>query len=241
MRTKRLISTIGYNSPGFLSATLSRLCDAGVVEWAHYIKHTPEEDEEKAHWHIVLMPSKAVDTRALQREFEEFDIDNPSKPLGTLPWRFSSSLDDWLLYAIHDAGYLASKGQVRKFHYRRQDVFSTCPELLSEQWSEINLAKYGLGQMIAEAVEQNIPWERLVASGMIPPAHWTFWREVYFGIRGGGAPSPLRKELSHTPKRPRKSQEQISAEFDGDDAIALSEEYDLQAAIAAFEKSQGSL
>ena len=207
MKTRRLISTVGYNTPGFLASTLSRLYDSGLVEWCHYIRHEPEEDEAKAHWHIVLQPAKAIETRALQREFEELDLENPGKPLGVLPFRFSSNLDDWLLYAIHDAGFLAAKGQVRKFHYDRDAVQSTCPDLLAEQWHEVNLAKYGLGERLQEAVNLRLPWEAVVSSGLIPPAQWTFWREVFHSLRPGVAPRPLRSELSHTPKQdaPRPS------------------------------------
>lgn len=219
MKTKRLISSIGYNSEGFLSATLDRLQNAGVIDWAHYIRHDPEEDEVKPHWHIVVMPSKSVDTRALQREFDELDITTPGKPLGVLPWRFSHNLDYWLLYAIHDPAFLASKGQVRKFHYPRSAVRSTCPELLLEQWQEVNLAKYGLGQELGRMAEQKVPWEQVVCSGLVPPAQWTFWREVYFGLlRGAGM--PVRASLTHTPKRP-----------------ALPTDADLAAAVAEFERS----
>lgn len=201
MKTKRLVSSIGYNSEAFLSATLARLVSAGVIEWAHYIRHRAEEDEEKDHWHLVMMPCKTLDTRALQREFDEVDLMHPGKPLSVLPFRFSSSLDLWLLYAIHYKPFLASKGQTRAFHYDRAAVLSTCPELLREQWHEVNLAKYGLGEQLAEAVERKIPWESVVASGLIPPAQWTFWREVYFSMRNGAKPAPLRSELSHTPKQ----------------------------------------
>lgn len=218
MKTKRLISSVGYNSEGFLSATLDRLQNAGAIDWAHYIRHEPEDDEEKAHWHIVLMPAKSIDTRALQREFDELDLEKPGKPLGVLPWRFSHNLDDWLLYAIHDPAFLASKGQTRRIHYARSAVRSTCPELLVEQWHEVNLAKYGLGQELAQAAERRIPWESVIASGLIPPAQWTFWREVYFGLlRGAG--KPVRASLSHTPKRP-----------------ASSDDEDFAAAVAEFER-----
>lgn len=201
MKTKRLVSSIGYNSKGFLAETLERLVSAGLVEWAHYILHKPEDDETKAHWHIVVMPSRSIDTVALQHQFLEIDPDNPAgKPLGVQPFRFTKSLDDWLLYGIHDKAYLASKGQTRKHHYKREDVLSTCPELLHEQWHEVNLAKYGLGEIVADAVEHDITWEQLIVSGVIPQAQWTFWREVYWSLRGGASPRPLRNELTHDNK-----------------------------------------
>lgn len=214
MKTKRLVSTIGYNTEGFLASTLDRLVNAGLIDWAHYIRHEPEEDEAKAHWHIVLMPAKSVDTNALAKQFQEVDLAHPDKPLGVLPFRFSASLDDWLLYAVHDAGYLASKGQRRKYHYARTDVLSTCPDLLAEQWREVNLAKYGLGEVLAEAVKQKLPWEAVIASGVIPPAQWTFWREVYFSLRSGATVKPLRQELTHTPKKEEPSAVKASTDDD---------------------------
>lgn len=207
MKTKRLVSTVGYNTPGFLAATLQRLVDAGLVEWAHYIHHKAEEDETKDHWHIVLMPAKAVDTNALAKQFQEADIAHPDKPLGVQPFRYSSKLDDWLLYGIHDAAYLASKGQTRKHHYLREDVQSTCPDLLREQWHEVNLAKYGLGEIVAEAVSRHLTWEQLVVSGVIPQAQWTFWREVYWALRNGAGPRPLRNELTHDNKPQKQAAE----------------------------------
>lgn len=205
MRTKRLVSTIGYNTEAFLASVLQRLYDSGVIEWAHYILHQPEEDEGKAHWHIVVQPSKAIDTRALAREFDEVDITKPGKPLTVQEFRFTKSLDDWLLYSIHDAGYLAAKAQTRQFHYAREDVRSTSPDLLLEQWHEVNLAKYGLGERLSQAVVRGFSWEQVVASGLIPPAQWTFWREVYYSMKGGASVSPIRSELSHTPKAKQRT------------------------------------
>lgn len=206
MRTKRLISTIGYNTRGFLAATLQRLVDGGLLEWAHYIHHKAEEDEKRDHWHIVLQPARALETSALMREFQEVDQKNPSgPPLGVLPFRYSKRLDDWLLYGIHNSAYLAAGGQTRKYHYTREDVLSTCPDLLLEQWHEVNLAKYGLGEIVAQAVEQHITWEQLVVSGVVPQAQWTFWKEVYWSLRKGASPRPLRNELTHDGKAARAS------------------------------------
>lgn len=212
MKTKRLVSTVGYNTPAFLAATLKRLYDSGVIEWAHYIHHQPEEDEAKAHWHIVVMPSKMLDTRALQHEFDEVDITKPGKPLTVQEFRFTRTLDDWLLYAIHDAGYLAAKGQTRSHHYAREDVLSTSPDLLGEQWHEVNLSKYGLGERLSDAVQRGFSWEQVVASGLIPPPQWTFWREVYYSMKGGAVALPIRSEISHTPKKSEKKRK-ASDEF----------------------------
>lgn len=199
MRTKRLISTIAYNSLAGLEIRFDKLLSANLMDWAHYIWHEPEADEEKGHWHIVLQPATTLDTKALSRMFDELPW-GQTRAVGCIPWRYSV-LDDWLLYAIHDSAYLASKGQTRKHHYARTDVRSTSPELLAEQWKEINLSRYGLGQTLAEAAEKRVPWERLIVSGVIPSSSWTFWREVYYSLLsseknappdGEAAPLPLR-------------------------------------------------
>lgn len=199
MKTKRLIASISYNTPEFLRATLQRLRDSGVIDWGHWIYHKAEEDEEKDHAHLVVMPSRQLDTNALSKEFQQLDPEKPEKPLGVIQWRFCSSLDDWLLYGIHDPGYLASKAQVRRYHYSREEMVSTDPDLLGEQWREVNLAKYGLGEQVAAAAKEGVPWDNVLCSGLIPPAQWTFWREVYFSVKGGAVPVK-RKELTHTPK-----------------------------------------
>lgn len=199
MKTKRLISTISYNTDAFLSATLERLVSAGLVDWAHWVRHEPEEDEKKSHIHLVVSPAKMVDTAALSAALKEADLSDPAKPpLGVIPWRFCTSLDDWLLYAIHDPDYLISKGQARDYHYDRTAVLSTAPDLLAEQWREVNLSRYGVGSRIAEMVQEGASWETVICSGLIKPANWTFWREVYISMRKHLP--VVRKGQSHTPK-----------------------------------------
>lgn len=197
MRTKRTISTVCYNSEEFLRAACDRLVSSGLCDWVHWVRHKPEEDEEKEHVHLVAQPARQVDTRALSAFFEELDPSHPDKPLACMPWRFCSSLDDWLLYAVHDAAYLATKGQARKYHYSHEDVRSTSPDLLAEQWHEVNLAKYGLGQLIQGAVEQGRRWEEVLVSGAVPPAQFRFWEQVFFAMRG----EFRRTGKTHTPAK----------------------------------------
>ena len=204
MKTRRLISTIAYNTRAGLETRMDVLLTGDMIDWAHWIWHEPEADEQKGHWHVVLQPASAIDTKALSKVFEELPWGS-TRAVGCIPWRFSV-LDDWLLYAIHDPGYLASKGQTRKHHYARSDVQSTSPELLQEQWAEVNLSRYGLGQMLAEAAERRVPWERLITSGVIPPSSWTFWREVYYSLLSSEKNAPLRGGAPHTPlERPSTS------------------------------------
>lgn len=200
MRTRRLISTITYNSLAGLENIFERLLLGNLIDWAHYIWHEPDCDEEKGHWHVVLQPATTLDTNALRRMFDEVPW-GTTKAVGCIPFR-NSVLDDWLLYAIHDALYLASKGQTRKHHYARSDVRSTSPELLREQWKEINLSKYGLGQALAEAAAKRVPWERLITTGLIPANAWTFWREVYYSLLSSEETEPPYGEAPPRPPQP---------------------------------------
>lgn len=218
MRTKRTISTVCYNSDRFLRATCLRLVESGLCDWVHWVRHEPEDDEAKSHVHLVAQPAKAIDTRALSAFFEEIDLEHPGKPLSCMPWRFTSSLDDWLLYAVHDPGYLASKGQARKHHYARDDVQSTSPDLLSEQWREINLAKYGLGQLIQGAVEQGRRWNEVLVSGAVPPSQFKFWEHVFYAMRS----ELVRTGKTHTPAKQLKGELSPSPAPDfQDDSLAM--------------------
>lgn len=186
MKTRRLISTITYNTDMWLGANMPRWVQQGICDWAHWIRHEPEADEKKSHVHLLVQPSKAVDTSELIKLTYELDTQNEGKLLCCQPWRFSK-LSDWLLYGLHDAGYLASKGQVRGFHYRLSDVCSTCPELVQDQYREIDLRSYGLGSVLAERIKAGDSWERVIASGVIPPPQFRYWKEVFFAMGGFGA------------------------------------------------------
>lgn len=186
MKTTRLISTISYNSLPFLERLFSVL-ERDKIEWAHYIQHRPEADGEKPHFHILLQPARSLDTKLLSLMFLELRW-GEEKPVGVMPWR-TSKLDDWLLYAVHDTNYLSAKGQSRKYHYDRSDIRTTSPELLAEQWGEINLSKYGIGAQLREAWEKGLSWQEVLASGVIPQNGWSYWKEFYYslievGVRG---------------------------------------------------------
>lgn len=125
MLTSKPISTISYNTESYLLDTLNRLTKSNIIcEW-YYIKHDGEFSpydnvREKDHIHLYMNPSKRIDTEELRKEFYEVDKTNP-KPLGILPCN-ASKVDDWFLYAIHDATYLAKKGEVKEFAYQWKDI-----------------------------------------------------------------------------------------------------------------------
>lgn len=160
MKTTKPISTISYNSHAFLRGTLERLKKSHKIAFWVFIRHEPEEDEKKAHFHVYIEPNGKVDTEALRDLFQEIDRDNFDKPLGVLPFK-SSKFADWYWYGIHDKAYLLSKGETRKHHYKMENMITDeeeylyqsvkenpCPqsdvmriaEMISKGWNELEIA-----------------------------------------------------------------------------------------------------
>ena len=171
MQTIRTISNIAYNSAPFFQNVIESLVTRGIIDWAYWIHHEPDVDERKPHIHFVLKPSKRLNTQDLAKAFHEFDPTHPDKPLGcTSKWFNTNSLDDWLLYAVHDASYLASKGQVRNLHYQYEDLCATDPDALRYDWNSIDRTKFERLRWLADAVENHIPFAQLVQDGIVPIA-----------------------------------------------------------------------
>lgn len=152
MRTSKPCSTISYNTAEFLAIKLKELQRKGFIDFWCYIEHHPEDDENKEHKHLFIMPSKLIDTNQIREELNELDPENLlDKPLGVMPFR-SSKFADWYLYSLHDTAYLASKGQTRKYHYTDSDLVCSDTDYFVElkhqiDWSKINI----LGRVIQAA------------------------------------------------------------------------------------------
>ena len=106
MATSKPISTISYNSEGFLREKLDGWVKAHIIQAYQYICHKGE-DGDKDHIHLRVEPNKSLDVMTLTDELREYSA-GALKPLGVRPWRPSKEAD-WLLYAIHDTTYLKRK------------------------------------------------------------------------------------------------------------------------------------
>lgn len=169
MKTIKTISNISYNTIDHFQGVIYDLEQRHIIDWAYWILHKAEEDERKEHIHFVLKPSQRVDTADLDKEFLEIDRTN-AKPLGvTKVWK-TSKIEDWILYCSHDTGYLASKGQIRKYHYSYSDFGYTDEDAFLEDWHNINRVAYQRLEALAEAVKKRIPFALLVQQGIIPIA-----------------------------------------------------------------------
>lgn len=189
MNTIRVISSISFNTEAFFVATVEKLTKPGkgqILDWCHWVCHQPEVDQKKPHIHFVCKPSKRVDTNALRQTFVE-PVDQliadrlargeitevkpeDLKPLGVMPFQATASMRDWLLYAIHDVGYLLEKGITRHVHYERDQVKSTEPDFLLTQWEECNSPLQAMTQRVIDlyTVEQ-MTYGQILQTCIIPP------------------------------------------------------------------------
>lgn len=104
--TSKPISTISYNTLGFLTEKLTEWYEAHIIQAFQIISHKGE-DGDKDHHHVRLEPNKRVDPMTLLEDLREY-VPTHEKPLGCRPFRPSKE-EDWFLYAVHDPEYLKIK------------------------------------------------------------------------------------------------------------------------------------
>ena len=180
-QTSKLISTISFNTPNFLLRRLHELQDKGVIEYAHWIWHKPEQDETKNHAHVLVKPNRRLDTSALRNEFKELLV-GEDKPRGVLPFRPTSRVSDWLLYSAHDSLYLARKGEARVEHYEKVDFKSTDEDLLEEDWRDCHRTDDSKLSMLKDMVRLNKSWPEVLEMGFLPINQLFQYREIFFAL-----------------------------------------------------------
>lgn len=179
MNTTKLISTISFNTPSFLAGKLRSLVTEGVIEFAHWIYHQPEDDEKKGHFHLVLKPNRRLNTGALQNEFKE-PVAGEDKPLGVLPFK-NSKMQDWILYAVHDKAYLIRKNrQQRKFSYDQSEIKTTDSDLLEEDWREAHENEDSRVKQVIEMAENGVTWPEIIRLGVIPVNQLFQYKDIFF-------------------------------------------------------------
>ena len=169
MRTSKPISTISFNSPEHLEKTCRGLLQNKIISYWVFITHKPEEDEagKKWHNHLYLEPSKLLQTDDLKVVFNEFDPENPTKPRTVISW-VSSKFDHWYLYALHDKGYLASKGQSRQFAYSHGDLVTSDEDDLlarSRMIDSVGLSPY---RSMMDAIRNGLTFPEYFRRGTVP-------------------------------------------------------------------------
>lgn len=176
-------STVSYNSEEFLLRTLTELFDAGKIDDFRAIRHYGE-DGDKDHWHLFMVPSRRLDTTKLRQEFQEVDLTSPGKPLGVLPFRRSSP-DDWLMYALHDPGYLRSHSRSdeasHKIQYSLDDIRTPFPEQLQRDFRRAVALRRSENQVIIDALNLGLTLQEIMYTYDINPikvqAVFRAWRD----------------------------------------------------------------
>ncbi len=180
MVTRAPISTISYNTYDFLVAELIKLQNERIIEFWAFVEHKPEDDETKAHKHLLIFPATTIDTFDLSKRFEEIDIEHPDlPPLGCIMWHRSKFVD-WYLYALHDADYLASKGQSRKYHYEKCDVACPDNDYLNEQIHLCDFSPFKRFSEFRDCVKSKVPFAELVKNGFVPIPQIYQWSKAYY-------------------------------------------------------------
>lgn len=168
MKTSKPISTISYNSPGYLVDRLNELTNAKkpIIEFWAFIVHQPEEDGEKEHIHLYIKPSKLLQTTDLNEYFLEPDSTNP-RPRGCMPFE-SSKWSDWYLYALHHPVYLERKLMTRKFTYTRDEVITSDPDYMEQLISSIQEESLTLNDKIVKLFHMGYTYDDMLIKGYIP-------------------------------------------------------------------------
>ncbi len=135
MQTSKPISTISYNTKGFLDKVLHDLLRSHIIDYFMYIQHIGEIDQfgerEKDHIHLFIIPNQRINTADLDKNFLQPVPNN--KPLKCISWNTSKS-DDWILYVLHDPEYLASKFEHREISYKYTDIIGSNEEDLRRRY-----------------------------------------------------------------------------------------------------------
>ena len=171
MNTQRMISTISYNTPSFLSCKLQELTRSHKISDFMFILHYKEEDESKDHIHLWIKPNKRLDTMELQEYFKEPDLDKPGKMLGCIDFR-TSEVDEWIPYVLHDSRYLKYKHESRKYSYDKSDMVVYDEMTFEELYRHAYRSSKWNQKMIEfeSLVDSDLDGYDLISSGLID---WT--------------------------------------------------------------------
>ena len=181
-QTTKLISSISYNTPEFLSGKLSDLVRQGILEYGYWIFHEPEDDETKSHAHLVVKPNRRLDTSALRNLFIE-PIVGEELPRGVLPFRPTSRMSDWLLYSAHDAAYLIRKGETRKHHYEQRDFNATDKDLFDEDWRDCHRSSDSKIPLLRQLANEGKTWVDVITLGFLPVNQLFQYKEIFFTFK----------------------------------------------------------
>lgn len=167
MKTSKAFATISYNTDDFLIDKLDDLIRSHKIDFWAYINHLPEEDEKKAHKHLLVIPNGQFDTSRLIDYLNEYQ-NGVSKPLTCIAAHKVNSFGDWYYYNLHDRKYLSMKGQSRKHEYEMGDFIVSDSDYFLELVHNIDMTKLFRSQRFFEGLDNGMSIIEMVKHGIIP-------------------------------------------------------------------------
>lgn len=199
MKTRKPITTISYNTDGFLKTKLEELRKAKIISIWFFVNHKAEVDEKKDHKHLWLLPAKTIQTDDLYDELLEPDLQHLDRPpLKCLHFQSCNSFADWYLYSLHDKSYLLRKGQKRAFSYTIDDFVCSDPDELDEFVREIDMTDYSAMGRLTEAIDQGLSFDEYLRRGSVPVQLFNQYQKAWEYLTCGGTDRNGRS--SHTPR-----------------------------------------
>lgn len=193
MKTSKPFTTISYNTVEYLKAQLDDLVQRNILYFYSFIRHYKEEDEAKAHIHLLLHPNGQVDTDKVLKHLEEFDPSMPDKPLRCRPPHKCNNFGDWYLYGLHDTKYLLAHGyQMRKYHYEQSDMVTSDIDELTELIHTIDYKKLYGNQIFFQALENGESIFEMVKRGVIPMQQYGQYSRFFFDLASGSLNQTFR-------------------------------------------------
>ena len=215
MKTSKPFSTISYNTEPFLTERLKDLENRRIINFWAFIEHIPEQDEQKAHKHLYVVPNGQVCTDKFIDYLLEPDL-TFGKPLKCLLCQ-SSKFADWYFYALHDTAYLLTKMQDREYHYTDADLHVSDEDTFVELKHQIDYSKLGNKKTVDvyNRLKSGDSLDDLIAIGVIPVQQLNNYNlleciaryTVFRSTRSTHTPLTAAEELKAVQSMPQDKQE----------------------------------
>ena len=146
-----------------------------------------------------MHPNGQVETDKVLKHLEEFDPNNPDKPLRCRPPHKCNSFGDWYLYGLHDTKYLLAHGyQTRKYHYTQGDMITSDTDELVDLIHTIDYKKMYGNQNFFQAMEDGESILDMIKKGIIPMQQYGQYARFFFDLAQGNLNQTFRGErLGH--------------------------------------------
>lgn len=161
--------------------------DVGYIMDYYIFPHLADCDDKKDHRHILVIPNGTIDWSDFRKRMQEFDPSNPLKPLGCATFQICNSIDDWVLYVLHDEAYLEWKDSPRNIVNYPKELMVCSDEDTFENYyyhayNESEFAHHNTKLQLLQ--DPNVRLTSLVSGGYYPInqiRNLDFYRKLYLG------------------------------------------------------------